>query len=37
MASDSAKALIKYLEEEFPGAQVSESTTDAEEWGSRRA
>jgi hypothetical protein len=36
MAHGSSAALIEYLEEEFPGAKVSESTKDAEEWSLMR-
>jgi len=32
MALDSTSALIRYLETEFPGARVRESTQEAEEW-----
>jgi hypothetical protein len=32
MALDSSSVLIRYLETEFPGARVRESTHEAEEW-----
>ena len=32
MALDSSSVLIRYLETEFPGARVRESTREADEW-----
>ena len=36
MALDSSKTLMYYLQEEFPGARVYESTREADEWSLMR-